>query len=43
MENKVITLRSVYKVKEYHLTPMKQPNGLNYDFVKPSTKRTNVV
>lgn len=35
MENKVITLRSVYKVKEYHLTPMKQPNGLNYDFVKP--------
>ena len=35
MENKVITLRTVYKVKEYHFTPMKQSNGLNFDFVKP--------
>lgn len=35
MENKIITLRTVYKVKEYHLQPTKQPNGLNWDFVKP--------
>lgn len=36
MENKIITLRTVYKVKEYHLQPTKQPNGLNWDFVKPT-------
>ena len=35
MENKIITLRSVFKVKEYHFQPTKQPNGLNWDFVKP--------
>lgn len=35
MENKIITLRTVYKVKEYHFQPTKQPNGLNWDFVKP--------
>ena len=35
MENKIITLRTVYKIKEYHLQPTKQPNGLNWDFVKP--------
>ena len=35
MENKIITLRTVYKVKEYHFMPTKQPNGLNWDFVKP--------
>lgn len=35
MENKIITLRSAYKVKEYHLQPTKQPNGLNWPFVKP--------
>lgn len=29
MENKVITIRSVYKVKEYHFQPTKQKNGLN--------------
>jgi len=26
----VITIRSVYKVKEYHFQPTKQPNGLNW-------------
>lgn len=36
MENKIITLRSVYKVKEYHLSPTKQPNGLNWPWVKPT-------
>ena len=35
MENKIITLRTVFKVKEYHFQPTKQPNGLNWDFVKP--------
>lgn len=35
MENKIITLRTVYKVDEYHLQPTKQPNGLNWPFVKP--------
>lgn len=35
MENKIITLRSVYKVKEYHVQPTKQPNGLNWPWVKP--------
>lgn len=31
----VITIRSVYaKMKTYHFNPMKQPNGLNYPFVK---------
>lgn len=35
MENKVITLRTVYKTKEYHFQPTKQPNGLNWPFVKP--------
>lgn len=35
MENKIITLRTVYKLKEYHFMPTKQPNGLNWDFVKP--------
>ena len=34
-ENKIITLRSVYKIKEYHFQPTKQPNGLNWPFVKP--------
>ena len=29
MENKIITLRTPYKLKEYHFTPTKQPNGLN--------------
>ena len=35
MENKIVTLRTVYKLKEYHFMPTKQPNGLNWDFVKP--------
>ena len=30
----IITLRSAYKVKEYHIQPCKQPNGLNLPFVK---------
>jgi len=30
MENKIITLRTPFKVKEYHLMPTKQPNGLNW-------------
>jgi len=34
MNNKVITIRSVYKVKEYHFQPTKQPNGLNWPWVK---------
>ncbi len=34
MDNKVITIRSVYKVKEYHFQPTKQPNGLNWPWVK---------
>ncbi len=34
MENKVITIRSVYKIKEYHFQPTKQPNGLNWPWVK---------
>ena len=35
MENKIIVLRSVYgKVKECHLQPCKQPNGMNFPFVK---------
>ena len=35
MENKIVTLRTVYKLKEYHFMPTKQPNGLNWEFVKP--------
>lgn len=35
MENKIITLRTPFKVKEYHLMPTKQPNGLNWPWVKP--------
>lgn len=35
MENKVITLRTPFKLKEYHLAPTKQPNGLNWPWVKP--------
>ena len=32
MENKVITLRSVFgKMKEYHFQPGKQPNGARFD------------
>ena len=35
MENKVITLRSVYgKMKEYHFQPGKQKNGMPFPFVK---------
>ena len=35
MENKVITLRSVFgKMKEYHFQPGKQPNGARFDWVK---------
>ena len=34
--NKVITIRSVYKVKEYHFQPTKQKNGLNWPWVKPT-------
>jgi len=30
-----ITLRTIYKIKEYHFQPMKQANGSNYPFVKP--------
>ena len=30
----IITIRSVYKVKEYHFQPTKQPNGLNWPWVK---------
>ena len=30
----IITLRSAFKVKEYHIQPCKQPNGLNLPFVK---------
>lgn len=36
MNNKVITIRSVYKVKEYHFQPTKQKNGLNWPWVKPT-------
>ena len=35
MENQIITLRCVYKIKEYHFQPGKMPNGSNYPFVKP--------
>lgn len=36
MDSKTITLRGVYgKVKEYHLQPGKQQNGMNFPFVKP--------
>lgn len=36
MENKVITLRSVFgKMKEYHFQPGKQKNGARYPWVKP--------
>ena len=35
MENQVITLRCVYKIKEYHFQPGKMPNGANFPFVKP--------
>lgn len=31
----IITLRTIYKIKEYHFQPMKQANGSNYPFVKP--------
>lgn len=41
MENKVITLRSAYKVKEYHFQPCKMANGMNYPFVKPVTYDIN--
>lgn len=34
--NKIITIRSVYKVKEYHFQPTKQKNGLNWPWVKPT-------
>lgn len=34
MENKVITLRTPYKLKEYHFTPMPDKNGLRKPFVK---------
>lgn len=37
MENKVIVLRSAYKVKEYHFQPCKMANGMNHPFVKPVT------
>ena len=37
MENKVIVLRSAYKVKEYHFQPCKMVNGMNHPFVKPVT------
>jgi hypothetical protein len=33
--NNSITLRSAFKVKEYHFMPCKQANGLNLPFVKP--------
>lgn len=36
MENKIITIRSVYKVKDYHFQPTKQKNGLNWPWVKPT-------
>ena len=36
MENKIITLRSVYgKMKEYHFQPGRQVNGARFPFVKP--------
>ena len=34
MENKVITLRTAYKVKEYHMQPCPDKNGMNKPFVK---------
>ncbi len=35
MENKVITLRSVYgKLKQYYIQPLRQRNGLPFPFVK---------
>lgn len=34
MENKVITLRTPYKTKEYHFTPLPDKNGLRKPFVK---------
>lgn len=36
----IITLRSVYKIKEYYFQPLKQKNGMNHPFVKKV--RTNV-
>lgn len=33
--NNSVTLRSAFKVKEYHFMPCKQANGLNLPFVKP--------
>lgn len=36
LETGVITIRSVYKIKEYHLQPTKQSNGLNWPWVKPT-------
>lgn len=35
MMNNSVTLRSAFKVKEYHFMPCKQANGLNLPFVKP--------
>ena len=35
-DNKIITIRSVYKIKEYHFQPTKQKNGLNWPWVKPT-------
>ena len=35
MENKTITIRTIYKVKDYHFQPTKQANGMNLPFVKP--------
>ena len=34
MENKIITLRTPYKLKEYHFTPIPDKNGLRKPFVK---------
>jgi len=36
MDDKIITIRSVYKIKEYHFQPTKQKNGLNWPWVKPT-------
>lgn len=44
LEKKIITLRNVYgKMKECHLQPTKQSNGMNWDFVKRVNKDGEMV
>ncbi len=41
LTNKVITLRTAYKLKEYHFQPLRQLNGLRHPFVKPVRYNSN--